>query len=133
MTDLIKGYVTLPEGYQVCPSTTEKAFISSNDGINAKLVIDNNDYTSYKTTNIPFLDENVIITLFFHNNHITQVQVYFELGESNTVNEAAYIKHWLIHKLGQPPYLYDWGEIKVISDNRSDFSVLAVLYKQAHE
>lgn len=130
MADLIKGCVTLPKGYQICPSTTENGFISSNDGASAKLVVKNDGYTSYKIIHAPFFGQNVTVTLFFYDDKIAQAQLYFDLGVSNAVDEAAYIKQWITQKLGEPPYVYDWGQISVLSDPKSDFSALAIQYEK---
>ena len=129
MIDLKQGNIILPGGYLLSPASTETSFINSTDGSHAQRLIDNRGYRTYKLSDVPFEGDNTTFTIYFHNSQLTNIQVYFDVDSADAASESDYIARFLLNKIGAPPYTYNWGEMKIISDVKSDFSVLEIKYK----
>jgi len=131
--NLKNGTVTLPYGSIVDNITMKKNFLESKDGTLAILLVKNEDYSSYKVVGLKADDIKLVVMLYFKLDSIYQVQIYFDLDQSEgidkTENVNKFLEGWLLANLGKPPYNYFWGNVKVITDIKAEFSVIALNYK----
>ncbi|WP_261845090.1 hypothetical protein [Aliamphritea ceti] len=101
-------------------------------------VVINDIYKSYKTNPILFYGELVAFTLYFENDLIVKVSMYIKKDsgsvwlldtKQNEMDNVQYQDKWLFGILkAKSPYIYQWGRIESIYDQRAGYSSVVIRY-----
>jgi hypothetical protein len=111
---------------------TREAFLTTNVGVSAQLVVENQSWSTYEFSS----DEKAFFAVQFKNGVIEQIYIAFALNgnDRNTWTAAAEVSRKSLHdqmlrkEIGAPPYLFSWGRIESVIDPRSGASQIIVTY-----
>ena len=106
---------------------------------NASVFVKNEPYCSYQIGTFRADDLSLIISLWFFGKKLESVELvhhtaeqfgssWADWTEENELKRKAIHDAWLEKQLGKPPYIYDWGAVSSVYDERSGGSSIVVRY-----
>ena len=132
------GAIYLPESILITAEMTRLDFEASSLGKNSKLFVKNDPWNSFHLPKIVLADKRLNVIVFFEWNRLTRVDIAFNLDLNVTTwadwsyeNEMANKKYHdalLEENLGQPPYVFSWGKVISVYDERSEGSEIIITY-----
>ena len=132
------GAIYLPESILITAEMTRLDFETSSLGKNSKLFVKNDPWNSFHLPKIILADKRLNVIVFFEWNRLTRVNIAFNLDLNATTwadwsyeNEMANKKYHdalLEENLGQPPYVFSWGKVASVYDERSEGSKIIITH-----
>jgi hypothetical protein len=136
---MVEGVLSLPDGFTISRGLTKSAFLAAKKG-EAIVIVENPPFSSYKLPAIPLYGVQIILTLYFVGEVVSEIHLYPLWGITSdgwgqqTLPEAEEAKRnnnrLLEQILGTPPYVYKWGEIMSILDQKSSFGQIIIRYNK---
>ena len=131
------GIIYLNNGV-LYPAMSEDSFLASQVGSTSELLIENNNYKTYKTNGSIGNKVNCEILLVFHKgkleivimspNWISNYTSWHNWNLDNELKKKKKNDKLLQQYLGDPPYIYKWGNIESIYDQKSGSSEIIIKY-----
>lgn len=112
--------------------TTRQAFLESNLGRDAEVVVDNEPYMTWRVRP----EADIAVTISFEEQQLRSVAWLFELPaekksdwtEKSELERKERHDSWLRDELGAPPYRFAWGTVDSDYDQRACVSDIIVVY-----
>lgn len=99
----------------------------------------NNSYFWFYFKPIKILETQVSIGMCFQNENIFMVHMmingkdfpnsWSDWSEAKELERKEAHDLWLQKNIGKPPYIYKWGKISSVYDNKGGFSVINILFQ----
>ena len=138
-----KGKIEFDNSLVISPSLSEKYFLNQDISKHSNAIIENDQFVAYK---LPLQSINNVpcgVLLYFFNEVLKEVHLSPEwhkqqekidtLGWSNWSMQSLRYKHkknkdFLQERCGPAPYIYPWGGIEAVLDEKGGSSQIIVRY-----
>jgi len=130
------GELTLESGFVLSPLTTLPDFLSTPEGVRAKLLVKNERWSSFRFEEI---GETIACTVLFKSDtlesiHLSMADPKFgnrwkEWSEEKELKRKNANDQWLIGKGLVPGKKYNWGSVTSGYDQKAGSSIILIRYQ----
>ena len=138
---MLNGHFRMDNDFVLSPKLSRKAFLSQDVGKQSQIVIDNAPFITYRLPLQSFYNIPCGVMLYFLNDVLTDVHLFPRWGNESSVSswsvwslERQLYAHeknieFLRKIYGSAPYIYPWGAIEAVLDEKSGSSSIIIKYQ----